>query len=190
MLFACVKVGTRYSDDYVLKLKRGVERHLSSDHGFVCFTDKPIAGVDCEPAIDGLPGWWAKLTLFSLCRPLCYFDLDTVIVGDLARFVEWDGFGTLKDPWLPGYGSGVMKLTGNEYHVWEKFRPGIMTMMRGDQDWLNIVMPGARTFPPEWFPNFKALDSVEKPPGAMAVNFNGFPKPRQITSGWVPEHWR
>lgn len=188
---ACVKTGSRYSDAYVQKLKRGVERFFPVPHEFVCYGDKPVGGVAHVETPSILPGWWAKVFLFSLGRPLLYFDLDTVITGDLTRMREWDGFGILKDCWSPGYGSGIMKLTGNEGHVWEKFRPGVMTMLRGDQDWLNLVLPGQRTFPHEWFASYKADQCFHAPPeGAMAVNFHGIPKPHQVSSGWVPEYWK
>ena len=188
---ACVRVGTKYSSDSVLRLRNGVSRYLDTPHEFICLTDSPIDGVECEVISGALPGWWSKLELFRLERPLLYFDLDTVIVGDLTRLTEWQGFGICKDAYLPGFNSSVMKLSGNEGRVWEKFRPGIMGLMRGDQDWLNLVMPDARTFPREWFPSFKALDDLSKPPNdAMAVLFHGFPKQSQISSGWVPEYWR
>lgn len=189
--FACVCVGTKYRDDYVLRLMHGIERFCPGNHKFICYTDRSIPGVTCETVAPGLPGWWSKLFLFSLGKPLIYFDLDTLIVGDLTRLLEWDGFGILKDPWAQGYGSGIMKLTGEEGHVWHKFQPGIVSMMRGDQDWLNVVMPGARTFPSDWFPSFKADKCIAAPPqGAMAVNFHGLPKMHQISSGWVPEYWK
>lgn len=191
VMIACVRTGTKYDDDYVLRLQRGVKRHLPQGYKptFVCFTNDPVEGVICSPVPDDLPGWWAKLHLFSLGKPLVYFDLDTVIVGDLSPLLEWEGFGIIKDWNLPGYNSSVMKLTGDEGKVWAKFRPGIMTMLRGDQDWLNLVMPNARTFPREWFPSMKADECWDGPPsGAIAVNFHGFPKPHQC-DGWVKEHW-
>ena len=186
---ACVKVGRKYSDEYVLKLRAGVAKHLPVAHEFVCFTDKPIDGVTCRDA-GPLPGWWAKISLFSLGQPLLYFDLDLIIVGDLTPIVEWDGFGIMRDPKQPGVlGSAVMKLTGNERHVWDEFRPDIMSKMHGDQDWITRCMPQARTFPPQWFPSFK-FGAMSKPPeGALAMNFHGFPKPHQVTSGWVKEAW-
>jgi len=190
---ACVKKGTKYGPQYVERLANGVLRWMPRglEYRFVCFTDDPMADVDCEPLTEDLPGWWSKLELFKAERPLIYFDLDTIIVGDLTPLIEWEGFGILKDPWLPGYGSGVMKLTGGEGHVWRKFRPGIMGMLRGDQDWLNLVMPDARTFPPSWFPAFKAHDCFGAPPdGAIAVSFHGFPKVHQVSAGWVPQYWR
>lgn len=190
MLVACVKVGTKYDDRYVQRLKNGVAKHLHVPHDFVCFCDAPVDGVACEPIGVPLPGWWSKLWLLQLDVPLTYFDLDTLIVGDLQRLADWEGFGILRDP-SGCLGSGIMKLTGNEGHVWDSFTPNVMNRMRGDQDWITQCMPEAQTFPKEWFPSFKLDNCVKGPPeGAMAINFHGLPKMHQITSGWVPDLWK
>lgn len=194
MLIACVKQGEKYGADYVRRLKNGVERHLppSADHPFVCFTDKPVDGVMCEPLPADLPGWWAKLGMFRLREPMLYLDLDIVVIDDLTPAIEWDGFGIIDDWWLPGFNSSVMKLTGNEGHVWDRFRPDMIPKLyMGDQQWVSHQMPDANTFPPEWFPSYKAgkcSDAI--PSGALAVIMHGDPKPAEITTGWVPEYWR
>jgi hypothetical protein len=191
-LICCVKTGTAYSDDYVRHLRDGVARCCPVPHEFVCLTEAPVDGVDCRPLSAPLPKWWAKLSIFEMRRPLIYLDLDVVMVGDLQPLLEWDGFGVIRNPWLPGYNSSVMKLTGNEGFVWDRFTPGVMASFRGDQDWLNVAYPTAPTFPPEWFPSWKIsklfkLDAP--PPDAIAVNMHGFPKPAQITHGWVKDYW-
>lgn len=193
MLIACVKKGAKYNADYVLKLKRGVEKHLPQgcDARFVCFTDDPVDGVTCEPLPVDLPGWWSKVGLFKLRQPLVYFDLDMVIVGSLAPLLDWEGFGIIKDAWLPGFNSSVMKLTGNEGHVWDDFIPEDMRRCcMGDQQWITEQMSGVRTFPVEFFPSYKAHKChAAVPPGAIAVNFHGQPKMSQIDGGWVKEMW-
>ena len=189
MLVACVKTGSKYSSDYVTKLRNGVARHLHVKHDFVCFTDNSVEGVRCEPLPVPLPTWWSKIGLFKLREPMVYLDLDTVITGDLQRLADWEGFGILADP-MGGLGSGIMKLTGNEGEVWEKFHPAVMQQMRGDQDWITKCMPDAPTFPKAWFPSFKFDNCIKGvPEGAMACSFHGLPKMHQITSGWVKDAW-
>ncbi len=192
--FACVKAGPKYGAEYVLRLQRGINRGLSSRNGheFVCFTDDPVPGVLCERLPADLPGWWAKVGLFKLREPMIYFDLDVVITGSIDPLLEWDGFGILSDYWLPGFNSSVMKLTGNEGHVWDDFLPEDMSRLpQGDQQWITEEMSGARTFPREWFPSYKADKCQAKAPDdSIAVIFHGAPKPCQITDGWVPELWR
>jgi hypothetical protein len=194
-MICCVRTGKKYGDEYVQRLHDGVRRHLpesAKDTRFVCFTNEPVAGVECEPLPVDLPKWWSKLGLYALAKPLLYFDLDIVILGSLQPVLEWDGFGTIKNPWLKGYNSSVIKLTGNEFHVWERFVPGVMSAMRGDQDWLNVAMPDAPTFPVEWFPSWKVhrcFAMPEPPPKAIAVITHGSPKPHQIADGWLRDHW-
>lgn len=187
--FACVKVGTKYTDDYVRKLRASIARNCSVPHKFICFTDAPIDGVECELLTAGLPGWWSKVELFRFGRDLIYFDLDVVITGDLAPLLEWRGFGIIDDWVLSGFNSSVMRITPDERHVWEKFQPRFMRMVPGDQDYITGVIPEARTFPPEWFPSYKANGCFYGPPdGALAVVLTGFPKPHQL-GGWIKELW-
>ena len=170
-------------------------RHLPKSHAetFVCFTDQPrIPGIDCRPLPMDLPGWWSKIGLLSLGQPLIYFDLDIVITGSLEPLLAWEGFGIIKNPWLKGFNSSVMKLTGQERPLLDQWIPGAMATMRGDQDWLFAAWPEAPVFPVEWFPSWKVhrlfmLDGP--PPGAISVICHGFPKPHEIAGGWLTDHW-
>ena len=192
MLIACVKQGAKYGAEYVTNLKAGVERYSpTGDHRFVCYTDNPVDGVDCEPLPADLPGWWAKVGLFKLRQPLLYFDLDVVLTGDLTRAIEWEGFGIIKDWWLPTFNSSVMRMTGGEGFVWDEFDPDERDRFHmGDQHYITSKLFDARTFPPEWFPSFKADKCFQGPPDdAMAVIFHGEPKPSQL-GGWVADAWR
>jgi hypothetical protein len=193
MLIACVKQGDKYGPEYVRRLQAGVWKHLppGSKAEFVCLTDKHVPGVLCQTLKEGLPGWWSKLELFKQDEPLIYFDLDVVITGDLGPLLNWEGSGFLKDWWLPGFNSSVMKLTGNEGHVWNNFTPDVMrTHYMGDQHWITRQIPKGRTFPAHWFPSYKANNCQDAPPAdAMAVIMHGDPKPHHITTGWVPKLW-
>lgn len=190
-LICCVRTGDRYGHEYVTRLRDGVARHLSVPHNFVCFTDDPVPGVKCYPLPADLPGWWSKIGLFKLKRPLIYFDLDVVITGDLSPLLEWQGFGAIKDWWQPGFNSSVMVLTGDETRVWHNFTPDVMQRYPGgDQQWIGEWFPpNLKTFPPSWFPSLKANSCWEGPPeGAMAVILHGEPKPHQC-GGWVRDLW-
>lgn len=192
MMICCVKTGSKYGDEYVRRLQAGVSRNLPKHDGhvFTCFTDKPVEGVMCEELPADLPGWWSKLNLFKLRQPLIYFDLDVVNTGDLTPLLEWDGFGIIRDWWQPCFNSSVMKLTGDEGHVWDDFTRDVMSRLRGDQDWITEVMPHGRTFPKEWFASYKANACAGAvPDGAMAVIFHGRPKMHEC-GGWVKELWR
>ena len=73
VLILCMKWGTLYGARDVNNLARGVRRHLSRPHRFICFTDDPSGlhpGVEALPLPDlGLPpgsgdSRWQKLALF------------------------------------------------------------------------------------------------------------------------------
>lgn len=82
------KVG--YDAGWVKKLQRGVERHLSLPHRFVCLSD---CDVDCQriPLERSGKGFWSKVQLFKpglFDGPVLYLDLDTVICGSLDPVLE------------------------------------------------------------------------------------------------------
>lgn len=190
-VIACVKWGDKYGPEYVTRLRDGVARNLNRPHQFVCFTDQPVEGVKCLPLPADYQGWWAKIGLFKLKRPLIYFDLDVVITGDLSPLLDWQGFGILKDSWLPMFNSSVMVLTGGERKIYDVFNEEAMRSCEwGDQEFITKMMPDARTFPREWVPSYKADKCLDGPPaGALAINFHGDPKPADC-GGWVAEVWK
>ena len=113
---ACVlKAGGIYDATWVARLRNGVAKHLPTAHQFVCLSD---VDVPCEhiPLKHDWPGWFAKLELFKLYGPVLFFDLDTLIVGDiseLAAFAEESPFAMLQDFYRGwGLGSGVMAWNG------------------------------------------------------------------------------
>jgi hypothetical protein len=88
--------GGDFNEKYVRDLAVGINRNLMVPHKTICLTNKPSAYL--RESVDelirlshGWPGWWAKMELFGLKEPVLYFDLDTVIKGnidELARSVE------------------------------------------------------------------------------------------------------
>lgn len=129
---ACVEVGNYCGRgaEYVLRLKRGVERHLALPHEFVCLTDNhvPVAadGILCQKAHPSLTGWWAKLALFDPRRfsgRVLYLDLDTIVEGDLAPLFAIDTrFAMLSDLYEDQRcASGVMLWeAGAGWFVWSE----------------------------------------------------------------------
>jgi hypothetical protein len=122
---ACVlRSGGAYGPNDVARLRDGVARHLKTDYRFVCLSDVPVP---CERRIlqHNWPGWWSKIELFQMDGPLLYFDLDTVICGDLtdiaAQAEDWT-FTALRDFYREkGLGSGVMAWNCNPVHLYKTF---------------------------------------------------------------------
>ncbi len=81
----CVlKSGGEYGPRYVEAMRSMVSRHLTLPHKFICFSDMG-EGPGFQPLKYGMPGWWSKLELFQVKGPVLYFDLDTVILGNIDR---------------------------------------------------------------------------------------------------------
>lgn len=127
-----------YGAEHVNRLYRGVRRHLTFPHRFVCITDDP-GGID--PGVEVVPLWddlrwmggcYTRLRAFApdmagtLGPRFVWMDLDCVVVGDLdplfsrpEPIVLWrHGVGH-----TPYCGSMVMMDAGARSQVWEWFDP-------------------------------------------------------------------
>src|SRR5262245_20228581 len=138
LIIACVRTGTVYPFDYVIKLRNMIGRHMPLDYTMVCLTDQPDR---CEGVIfievtaAALMGWWAKLLLFEPAwrerSQVIYFDLDTVIVGNVAPLADVaPEFAILESPvrlagqrqYPCAYNSSCMTIgPGRCAFMWEQF---------------------------------------------------------------------
>lgn len=215
MIVACVRTGTRYPLEYVERLRAMVARHMPPiAYDFVCMTDRPDA-VDGVRNIDvpaGLPGWWAKLALFRsgwrAGHRAIYFDLDTVICGDLSPLVAVKvEFATCanftraagNDKWPCKYGSCIMVLDRSfDDAIWQRFIKRHKALMQenetfGDQRVIELLYPNA-TLLQDVLPQGYMISYRDLKPGgpgrASIVNFGGQNKPHTSKVKWVAEAWR
>lgn len=163
-----------YTEEWVVKLRNMVERHLSIPHEFVCLTNVgKIEGIRCIPLKyeHTLPGWWAKFEMFKGNLPIprnsrvLYLDLDSIILEDLRPFLEYESemaicpaFGRAEErekKEVYGYNSSVIVFDYpvKFYPIWGTFikrRKYFTDKYRGDQDVLKVMVPGLPVFPREW----------------------------------------
>jgi hypothetical protein len=174
-------------DEYVSKLRDGIERNLTAHHRFHIIEN-----------VDGAEGWWAKLAMFQpgRFRGRClYFDLDTIIVGSLDDLAGYDGdFAGISDFYHPDLlQSGVMAWEACKAdHIWTKWHDAGRPQFhpRGDGGWIGTMMPNAERLQdkfPGQLVSFKAHCSRGIPPNARAVCFHGLPRPHQIAD--LMAHW-
>ncbi len=213
LIIACVKQGDKFGPEYPTRLYEGVQRHLSLEHEFICFTDNPVPGVPCRPLPAPLAGWWSKLGLFQpgvfeKGDRVLYFDLDTLIVDSIDDIAGYTGpFAVLRDfyhadhqqssvmAWpVTEIGSAVMAWTPHEaaYLIWNHWwHQGCPVTPRGDQAWIEKMMPKAEKWQ-DLFPgrmvSFKVHCKLGVPDGASVINFHGYPRPHECR-GWVEEIW-
>jgi hypothetical protein len=208
MRVVCVKYGDKYGKEYVTRLRNMVARHLPCAHEFVCYTEKPVEGVTCEPLPSELPGWWAKVGLLRPglgTGPHMYLDLDVVGRANLSEFIRpddgkvWalDDFSySLRAPrshideatrrLLGGVGtcnSSVMFWHGDAGRkAWDEFTPTVMNELHGDQNWITRALwpHTLALYPPGLASSYKYHWMRDDQFGAVVV-FHGDPKPPALS---------
>jgi hypothetical protein len=97
----CLKWGTKYNRKFVEDLKSTLEKHLTIDYDFKCYTDKPETDYDIPIKYNYLEGVWHKIALLEFIGPSLYFDLD-VKINDNINFLanNFDDFTVIdSQPW-------------------------------------------------------------------------------------------
>lgn len=195
-IIACVlKSGGDFHYDYVARLVDGIRNNLSSDMRIVCLSD---VSVPCEsvPLLFDWPGWWSKLELFrpDIEDDILYFDLDTVIVGDLTDIVSVKKLTMLSDFYVPQSPASGMMFIPNErkieiWRAWTKEPEAIMKRCGrcGDQmflkeRWSEVdrwqdILPGQVI-------SYKVHAINETPKDARVVCFHGKPRPHEVERFW------
>lgn len=184
MTFACcvLRPGGDFDAEDVTRLRRGVHEH----HPDISFIRLPL--------IYDWPGWWCKMELFrprGLRYDMLYFDLDTIIVGDLTDIAKVTGLTTLTDFNVEErIASGMMLLPeACRAEVWDKWiadPAGHMAKFPGgDGDFLRSIWGQT---PARWqnilpgqvvsYKNHVRGKGV--PADARVVCFHGRPRPREI----------
>lgn len=191
---ACVlrSGGGVYNTAYVEKLRDGVARNLKAPHRFVCLSD---VDVPCERiALEhNWPGWWSKIELFKLPGPVLYFDLDTIITGDLGEIAACrDRFIILRNFYSKNHvGSGMMAWQDDVRRVYDRFDARVMGRCAGDQEFIGEMIQGViwQDLLPGQIVSYKAhvrkaikrteTGTGEIPEGARVVCFHGAPRPHE-----------
>lgn len=214
----CIKWGDKYPAEYVYKLQNACHRHLPG-HRFICITDDPIEGVQCDPLLCDLPGWWQKVGLFQRGiypgRNL-YFDLDVVITENLAVLMA----SLFTDPtklWaIDDFSYSLRTPKLNISPDTRRQLGGIGTINSSVMGWVNdphtTVHRIWEQFDPavmdvlhgdqNWITQAMWPDNIAFWPDgyirsykyhnrqkAAVSVFHGDPKPHQVIDQWVIDHW-
>ena len=201
----CVRVGLKYGPHYVERLRNMVRRY--TDAPIVCLTDQPdsIEGVEMVQVTG--TGWWAKMHLFNpaIRGKGVYFDLDTVLCGDIAPLLDYDGpfaicanFTKAVTKSYPcRYGSCVMAFPeGFGQDIFDAFMADhdeiVAHCPKGDQQAIERLYPDAvylqDVMPPGFFVGYRHFGK-QPPAGASVLIFAGNKKPHNTPYRWIKELW-
>ena len=185
----CVlRSGGDYNAEYVHRLYDGVVKNITTPFSFFCFSDVDIEGIDTIKLETKWPGWWAKLEMFRLTGPCLYFDLDTIITGDitpLAQLCNDHEMIMLRDFNYKGKGlegaSGVMGWCGDMSYLMRRYDPNKKYPGLGDQGYI-----ATQCHPVYWqdlAPGIILSKKIHKERKcASVVCYHGQPRPHQL--GW------
>ena len=168
--------------------------------GLVCLSDVKIPGVETISLRFGWPRWWPKMELFSdiIDDDILFFDLDTVIVGDIDC-LNVGRTTCLRDFYHHDMlASGLMYIRNEDKRaIWKAFTKNPALHIKchcgmpklGDQGFLNGRLKADRwqDVLPGKIVSYKVHCRNGVPPGASVVCFHGKPKPWDITRDWIPQ---
>lgn len=119
-----------YSEDYVDRLYRGVERNINIEFDFYCLSNRETK-YNTIPLITDSDGHWHKIELFKkdlFEGPTLYLDLDVVICNDITPMLDsWSGekLCMVKEPYQNKFGpihnSSVMLWSQDYSHLYTKY---------------------------------------------------------------------
>lgn len=161
---------TRYTKEWVYRLRDQVAEHLPIPHRFVVLSNVGVPGVEVVPLKTEWQGWWAKVEVFdpshALGERVLYLDLDVYVTGDLTPIALFDAPIALMPPSHVFMGTEPRELPGvvRKYQasciVWsppegreifEKLTFDRMQRFRSDQDWIGYIKGDCAVMPKEWF---------------------------------------
>lgn len=194
----CVlRTGGDFGPVHVQRLHAALAGHWPTGMGFrfVALTDEPMLTrmVPTRALTRGWQRWWSKMELFAPehddLGDLLYFDLDTMIVGDLTQICGAWSCTLLRDFYKPKkLASGLMCLPRwCRAEVWEAWTHDPEALMKryrgGDGDVLDALWAGRaltwQEFVPDQVVSYKAhvRPAGAVPAGARVVCFHGSPRP-------------
>jgi len=195
MLIACVyKTGGDYTAEYVKRLHDACTEYAPSVR-FVCLSDADNLPCERIPLKHNWPGWWSKMELFRLQGPVLYFDLDTVITGDLMPLIQHatnTQLTMLSDFYRPHLAqSGVMAWGSDQSSLYDDFAESPIKIMHAYKS-ANMWGDGAYIYArnkqadrwqdvlPGMVSSRKVTDTRNK--NERVVCFHGQPRPHSV--GW------
>lgn len=199
MKFVCVyKTGGDFTAEYVHRLYEMLDRNIDLPFQFICLTDSDEDVPGKRKLTYNWQGWWSKLEIFEIEGPCIYFDLDTMVVGNITEFVWNLARANASDKMYMltpfnkhrrsqgKFASGIMAWIGDWRWLTRTFDPSAMLNYKGDQVYINeaLIKEGALIHPIsnliDGICSYKWHCRKGVPEPAKIVCFHGNPRPHQI----------
>lgn len=195
---------------YVLNLFNGVKRNLPNHvMNFILFSNdledvhpeitvrkfEPISWTGCFPKL------YAHSPESELEGRVLVFDLDTVIVGDLTDFAEYDGgFTTRMEANKRTSGGDLLGFqAGETYQLWENYKAISKYVEKFDGDereiydmlWRRKMLFWDDELPGQLvsYKRHVRRNNNKLPENACIVSMHGKPRPHEIRLDWLNKHW-
>lgn len=192
MKVACVlRSGGDYLPTHVMKLHDMVSEYIP-DADFVCLSDTSLPCTTI-PLNSQWSGWWSKMEIYRLSGPVLYFDLDTIICGDVSHWLQKiadEEFVILRDVYRGkrnnlAMQSSIMYWSGDMSYLYHQFlsQPD-MTDPHGDQGYLEKNVKNAKYLQDftDDVVSYKAhVQCGYDPDDASVIFFHGKPRPWEQT---------
>lgn len=190
--------GAGFTDEYVYRLEADVYKHLKTPFQFACYTDRHFPDMELRPLAPNLKGWFNKFSLWLTPSDgdILYFDLDTIITGDIQHFANVGQTTLLNDlgrnlsEWR--LQSGMMYLTQETRELLRRAHCEGSFASGGDGQWMHKVLGNTVHRWQDKFPgqicSYK-YDVCKKwngkiPADVRVVCFHGKPRPHEVN--WDP----
>jgi len=203
MNFYCVKVGSRYSDEFVIKLESMISRTYDKPYTMNCITDDASTLPKYIKTIEAptrLQKWWSKMVLFDedFIEEGVFFDLDIVIKGDINEIhrpdlymkmlhTSWVDLAKLREETIGNrqrycsINSSVMSWNKEtkRNHIWKYFVD--------NQEKIMSVFTGIDSFIEHRFPNDYVL--YERPLDQIHIMLDK--KQDELREDkWIQDYWK
>jgi len=208
-IFCVLKSGGSFTQEYVVNLRNMIFRNTSIKYRFACLTDMgEIHEIETIQLTNNLPGWWSKIELFrpdiSDAERIVYFDLDTLITGNINDLLELNGNFYGLRPWnrrnrLSGQlGSGIMAWKNGDFNfLFDCFEMSkIKSNSVGDQAYISETLANMEInyLPLQNFVSgiysYKRECRNRLPKDARIICFHGRPRIHDIKDAWAKDAWR
>lgn len=173
----CLKYGNKYDPKYVNTLYSMVQRNMTLNYRFICFTEdttniNPEIETRPLPVTKGIQGWWYKPMFYNpelgLNGTILFLDLDLVIFKNIDKLFTYKpgefciirDFNRMRHKDFDKFNSSVFRLeTGQHTQVYNNFIANHNTICKryqGDQDWMrHSIKDNFNYWPDEWIQSYK-----------------------------------